>query len=58
MRGLGHLRAGGVEYNILTTIHAANEHRGRDVYRFLRNECGARFMQFIPIIGGSVHDRR
>ena len=50
MRGLGHLRAGGVEYNILTTVHAANEHRGREVYRFLRDECGARFMQFIPII--------
>ena len=50
MRGLGHLRAGDVEYNVLTTVHAANEHRGREVYRFLRDECGARFMQFIPII--------
>ena len=28
----------------------ANESRGREVYRFLRDECGARFMQFIPII--------
>ena len=50
MRGLEHLRAGGVEYNILTTVHTANERRGREVYRFLRDECGARFMQFIPII--------
>ena len=50
MRGLGYLRAGGVECNILTTVHAANEHGGREVYRFLRDECGARFMQFIPII--------
>ena len=50
MRGLEHLRAGGVECNVLTTDHAANEHRGRDVYRFLRDECGAQFMQFIPII--------
>ena len=50
MRGLGHLRSAGVEYNILTTVHAGNENRGRDVYRFLRDECGARFMQFIPII--------
>src|SRR6185295_1709699 len=24
--------------------------RGREVYRFLRDECGARFIQFIPII--------
>ena len=50
MRGLGHLRAAGVEYNVLTTVHAANESRGREVYRFLRDDCGARFMQFIPII--------
>jgi serine-type anaerobic sulfatase-maturating enzyme len=50
MRGLGYLRAGGVDYNVLTTVHAANERRGREVYRFLRDECGARFMQFIPII--------
>ena len=50
IRGLGYLRAGGVEYNVLTTVHAGNERRGREVYRFLRDECGARFMQFIPII--------
>ena len=50
MRGLGHLRAGGVAYNVLTTVHAANERRGREVYRFLRDECEARFMQFIPIV--------
>ena len=50
MRGLAHLRDGGVEYNVLTTVHAANEQRGREVYRFLRDECGARFMQFIPLI--------
>ena len=50
MRGLGHLRAAGVEWNALTTVHAANAFRGREVYRFLRDACGARFMQFIPII--------
>ena len=50
MRGLGHLREGGVQWNALTTIHAANGERGREVYRFLRDECGARFVQFIPII--------
>ena len=50
MRGLGHLRARGVEYNVLTTVHAANADRGREVYCFLRDECGARFMQFIPIV--------
>lgn len=50
MRGLGHLRDGGVAFNALTTVHAANEQRGGEVYRFLRDECGARFMQFIPIV--------
>jgi uncharacterized protein len=50
MRGLGHLKAAGVEWNALTTVHAANGARGREVYRFLRDDCGARFVQFIPII--------
>ena len=50
MRGLGHLRAGGVDYNVLTTVNAANERHGRDVYRFLRDECAAQFIQFIPIV--------
>jgi uncharacterized protein len=50
MRGLGRLRDAGVEFNALTTIHAANVGRGAEVYRFLRDECGAHFIQFIPII--------
>ena len=50
MQGLGYLRAGGVDYNVLTTVHAANERRGAEVYRFLRDDCGARFMQFIPVV--------
>jgi uncharacterized protein len=50
MCGLGHLRDAGARYNVLTTVHAANERRGVEVYRFLRDECGARFMQFIPVI--------
>jgi len=50
MAGLAHLRAAGVDWNALTTIHSANAGRGREVYRFLRDELGARFVQFIPII--------
>jgi len=50
MRGLDVLRRHGVDYNILTTVHAANETRGREVYRFLRDECGGSFLQFIPIV--------
>jgi uncharacterized protein len=50
MLGLAFLQDAGVEWNALTTVHAANGDRGREVYRFLRDECGARFIQFIPII--------
>ena len=50
MRGLGHLRAAGVDWNALTTVHAANAERGREVYRFLRDECDASFVQTIPIV--------
>jgi uncharacterized protein len=60
MKGLDVLRRHGVEWNALTTVHAASAGRGRDVYAFLRDECGARFMQFIPIVerqGNSVTER-
>ena len=50
IRGLDALREANVDWNALTTIHAANAGRGREVYRFLRDELDASFMQFIPII--------
>lgn len=50
MAGLGHLGNAGVDWNALTTIHAANQDRGLEVYRFLRDQCSARFIQFIPIV--------
>ncbi|MFZ0325335.1 MAG: anaerobic sulfatase maturase [Actinomycetes bacterium] len=50
MRGLGILRDAGVEWNALTTVHAANDTHGREVYSFLRDDCGAKYVQFIPII--------
>ncbi len=50
MKGLAALQRHGVEWNALTTVHAASQHRGREVYAFLRDACGARFMQFIPIV--------
>ena len=50
MRGLEHLHEAGAEWNALTTIHAANADHGREVYVFLRDECKARYAQFIPII--------
>ena len=50
MRGLSFLQKHGVEYNTLTTLHHANADHPAEVYRFLRDECGSRFHQFIPII--------
>jgi uncharacterized protein len=50
MRGLALLRGHEVEYNTLTTLHSANADHGREVYCFLRDECGSRFHQYIPII--------
>ncbi len=50
MRGLDALRAARVDWNVLTTVHAANAGRGREVYCFLRDELGAEYVQFIPII--------
>lgn len=50
MRGLDVLKRHGVEWNVLTTVHAANGDHGRRVYTFLRDELGAEFVQFIPVI--------
>lgn len=50
MDGLALLRKHGVEFNVLTTVHRANEAYPLEVYRFLRDEIGARFVQFIPIV--------
>jgi uncharacterized protein len=50
MEGLRHLQRAGVEYNILTTVHAANAPHPLEVYRFLRDEVQAEFIQFIPIV--------
>jgi uncharacterized protein len=50
LRGIDLLKKHGVEFNILTTLHAANAGYPLEVYRFLRDEVGAQFMQFIPIV--------
>jgi uncharacterized protein len=50
MRGLAFLRKRKVEYNVLTTLHRANADHPLQVYRFLRDDCAARYLQFIPII--------
>lgn len=50
MRGLRRLQAHGVRWNALTTVHHANEDYGAEVYRFLRDELGAEYIQFIPVV--------
>ena len=50
MAGLTLLKKHNVEFNILTTVHAANAPHPQRVYRFLRDEAGTQFIQFIPIV--------
>lgn len=50
MDGWRLLRTHEVDFNVLCTVHAANEHHGREVYRFFRDQLGAKWVQFIPII--------
>ncbi|HEY3288630.1 MAG TPA: anaerobic sulfatase maturase, partial [Anaerolineae bacterium] len=40
----------GVEFNILTTVNAANVEHPLEVYRFLRDTVKTQFVQFIPIV--------
>jgi uncharacterized protein len=50
MTGIALVKKHHVDFNILTTVNAANADHGLDVYRFLRDEVGAAFVQFIPIV--------
>ena len=50
MRGLRLLQKHGVEYNILVTVNRVNADHPLEVYRFLRDEAGTDWIQFIPAI--------
>jgi uncharacterized protein len=50
MRGWRLLSEHGVEYNVLCTVHAANQDYPLELYRFFRDELKTQFIQFIPII--------
>lgn len=39
-----------VDFNLLTTVHAANADYPLEIYRFFRDDLGAKFIQFIPIV--------
>jgi uncharacterized protein len=50
MAGLELLKKHQVEFNILACVHAANADQPLEVYRFFRDDVGADFIQFIPIV--------
>ncbi len=50
MRGADLLKRHGVDFNVLCTVNAANQHHPLEVYRFFRDELGAEFLQFIPVV--------
>lgn len=50
MVGLNYLVKHDVEFNILCTVHAANADQPLEVYQYFRDELGAQFIQFIPIV--------
>lgn len=56
MRGWEALQKGGAEVNILCTVHSANQFYPLEVYRFFRDELGARYLQFIPIVERATPD--
>ncbi|MBW2471739.1 MAG: anaerobic sulfatase maturase [Deltaproteobacteria bacterium] len=50
MRGLRLLQQYRVDYNILTTVNRINADYPLEVYRFLRDEVGTDWIQFIPVV--------
>jgi uncharacterized protein len=50
LHGIELLKQHKVEFNILTTVHAANAAYPLEIYRFLRDEVKTQFIQFIPIV--------
>jgi uncharacterized protein len=50
MKGIRLLQKHGVEYNVLTTVNRVNGDHPLEVYRFLRDDVEATWMQFIPVV--------
>jgi uncharacterized protein len=50
MRGLRLLQKHEVQYNLLTTVNRTNADFPLEVYRFLRDEAGTEWIQFIPVV--------
>jgi uncharacterized protein len=50
MKGLRLLQKYGVEYNVLVAANRTNANHPLEVYKFLRDEAGTSWMQFIPVV--------
>jgi uncharacterized protein len=50
MRGIRVLQKHAVDFNVLTTVNRINGDHPLVVYRFIRDEIGADWMQFIPVV--------
>ena len=50
LRAVQLLKKHKVDFNILTCVSAANVEQPMEVYHFLRDEIGAEYIQFIPIV--------
>ncbi len=50
IRAINLLKKHRVNFNILCCVHQANVHHPMEVYQFLRDTIGAKFIQFIPIV--------
>ena len=50
MRGVRLLQKHNVEFNVLTTVNRVNGDYPLDVYRFMRDEVQADWIQFIPVV--------
>lgn len=43
-------RSRGVQFNTLSVVNRLSEKRGREIYRFFRDDVGSRYMQFLPAV--------
>ncbi|AYV69671.1 MULTISPECIES: anaerobic sulfatase maturase [Niallia] len=55
MRGISHLKAAGVEFNILTVVHEDNVLKGQELMAFYKEE-DFRYIQFIPCMDFQSQD--
>ena len=56
-RGYELLQRHDVDTNVLCTVNAANQDHPLEVYRYFRDDLGAPFIQFIPIVERDNDDR-